>query len=252
MGVTGWLDAGEPQEPREPRAGGFAGFILANRAAPDQGRTLEQVLARAAQPDRPPEPYDDDDRQAALVTRGYRPGMVSQLALQLADVESELQGERERIERGERRAEHVRRMHANGQIRALDIPDALGDEGDPGRVGQLERRAQSLRSQIAAAQAAITPQQQRDLDPFEAASRAGHQVFREVTRARWAEAQSGTAARPAPRPFPGSVSRSGGTEHTGPDCWVCREGRRLDAARNSENAPYAPGGVTTEYAEIAR
>jgi hypothetical protein len=34
------------------------------------------------------------------------------------------------------------------------------------------------------------------------------------------------------RPF-GSASRGAGrsTEHTGPDCWVCAEGRRRDAAR---------------------
>ena len=65
----------------------------------------------------------------------------------------------------------------------------------------------------------------------------------EITRQRFAEAQAG---RPEPRPF-ASVSRGAGrsTEHTGPDCWVCAEARRRDAARAREDA-------VAVYGEIAR
>jgi hypothetical protein len=79
---------------------------------------MQMVFARAARPDRPPEPYDDDDRQAALLTRGYRPGLVNELQQRLGDVETELQGEREKIEKGAKRAEHVRRAQEAGRLRA--------------------------------------------------------------------------------------------------------------------------------------
>jgi hypothetical protein len=104
--------------------------------------------------------------------------------------------------------------------------------GDTGRAERLERRAGSLRQQIAAAAERIAaPQAQQSADPLEQASRQAHETFREVTRQRMAEAQQG---RPGPRPFE-SVSRAAGrsTEHTGPDCWVCAEGRRRDAARGA-------------------
>ena len=217
------------------------------------GGTLEQVLARAARPDKPPEPYDDDDRQAALLTRGYSPGLIFQLSQQLADCEAERQAEVEKIEKGERRAEHVRRAHEAGRIHALDIPAALGDEGDPGRVAHLERRARNLRQQIEDAQAAIAPPRARDLDAVEAASRRASSVLAEVSRSQVAEARE--RSRPQERPPFDSVSRGRSTEHV-PDgyCWVCVEGRRLDAARaRADVAAYAPGSViTTGYAEIAR
>jgi hypothetical protein len=98
-----------------------------------------------------------------------------------------------------------------------------GDFGDQATVERLERRADGLRRQIAEAQAAIAPPERRTPDPLEAASRHAHEVFVEVTRARMAEA----------------------TEHTGPDCPVCAEARRRDAARDRED--YA-----AVYGEIAR
>jgi hypothetical protein len=51
-----------------------------------------------------------------------------------------------------------------------------------------------------------------------------------------------------------AASRSaGGTSCTGPDCRICAEGRRIDAARGRSAAAYAPGAViTTGYREIAR
>jgi hypothetical protein len=129
-----------------------------------------------------------------------------------------------------------------------------GDFGDQAVVERLERRADGIRRQIAEAQEMIAPPQQRDLDPVEAASRAAHEVFREVTRARWAEVQGGSRPRRERPPF-GSVSRGRSTKHV-PDgyCWVCEEARRMDAAcARADVAAYAPGSViTTGYAEIAR
>jgi hypothetical protein len=242
---TGWITE-EPEQPEEPRAGGFAGFILANRAAPDQGRTVGQVLARAAQArDREPEPYDDDDRQAALLTRGYSPGLINDLAQRLGDTVAELEAEREKIKKGERRQEIAAREHAAGRADVWQMQRMLdGDFGDPGTVERLERRADSLRRQIGEAQAMIAPPRQRDLDPVEAASRAAHETFREATRVAWEAAQGGSRPRRERPPF-GSVSRGRSTEHTGPDCWVCAEARRRDAAR--DRADYA-----AVYGEIAR
>jgi hypothetical protein len=123
-----------------------------------------------------------------------------------------------------------------------------GDGGGESRVALLERRVQSLQRQIEEAQAAISPPAQRDLDPVEAASRAAHQAFREATRAAWEAAQAGTPRR-APRerrPF-ASVSRSGGAEHTGPDCRVCAAARVQERARALADAEavYGPGEVIT-------
>jgi hypothetical protein len=99
----------------------------------------------------------------------------------------------------------------------------------------------------------MAPQQQQDADPLEAASRRANQVFRELTRQRMAEAEAGVR-RSGPRPFFASASRAAaGTECTGPDCWVCAEGRRMEAARHDSD-PYPPGAVITTdyYREIAR
>jgi hypothetical protein len=106
-------------------------------------------------------------------------------------------------------------------MRAMDF--------DEGRVRLLERCAASLRAQIADAMAAVSPPERRAPDPLAEAGRRAHAAFAEVTRARMAEVE---ARRPEPRPF-ASVSRGAGrsTEHTGPDCWVCAERRRRDAAR---------------------
>jgi hypothetical protein len=224
MTRTGWL-VGE--EPGETRPVGFADFILKNRGAPGEGHTLEQVFARAARPDKPPEPYDDDDRQAALLTRGYSPGLMSQLSQQLGDVQAELEAEREKVESGKRRAEHVRRAHDAGQLRAWDIPAALGDEGDPGRVAQLERRAASLRAQIADVTEAISPPERQAPSPVEAAAQRAQQALAQVAeelrlkdvaaaraRAQLERDRSEFYAARGRHPF---VSRGAGrsTEHTG-------------------------------------
>lgn len=243
MVATGWLGS---EEPEETRPAGYADFILAHRAPRGEGHTLEQVFARAAQArDREPEREDPDDRAAALLTRGYSPGRMSELSQQLADVQAELERERELIAKGARRARHIHEAHQAGRLDAFGVMRAMDsvDEGDPGRVAQLERRGESLRRQIADVTAAISPPERQAPDPLAAAASRAHAAFAEVTRARMAEAE---ARRPEPRPF-ASVSRGAGrsTEHTGPDCWVCAAARERDAARAREDA-------VAVYGEIAR
>jgi hypothetical protein len=201
MGVTGWI--GEEPDTQAP-AMPTTTFLLANRADPEQARTLEQALARAAAaPDRrDPEAPDPDERAAALLSRGYAPGAISQLAQRLGDVTAELQAEREKLERGATRAEQVRQTHAAGRITAWDVMNMLDDLGDEGRVAQLQRRQASLQQQVDAANEAIAPPERRDLDPLEAAAQRAHAAFAEVTRARMAELEAGVR-RSRPRPFAG-------------------------------------------------
>jgi len=205
MGVTGWLGEAPDEIPpmpltqlalarQERRAGPLETALARSRA--NDIREAREAAANAPDP---------DERAANFVARGYTPGLLQHLAQRLGDTTAEIEAENEKIEKGKRRAEHVMRMQANGQIRAWDVPAALGDEGDPGRVAQLERQAESLRRQIGEAQAMISPPPQRDLDPVEQASRAAHAAFVEVTRARLAEAQARAPApreRPLSAPFP--------------------------------------------------
>jgi hypothetical protein len=247
MITTGWL-TDEPDEVpampvtqmmlgRQERRAGPLETALARSAASDI-REAREAAANAPDP---------DERAANLVSRGYTPGLASQLAQRLGDTMAEIETENAKIEKAARRAQFAAREHAAGRAdvsRMLAMMD--GDEGDEGRVAMLERRAGSLRRQIAEAQDMIAAPQQRETDPLEAASRAAHEVFREVTRAAWEAAQSGTA-RPAPRERPpfGSVSRGRSTEHTGPDCRVCAAARERDAAR-------ARADAVAVYGEIAR
>ena len=203
--ATGWLGADEPDE--QAPAMPTTGFILAHRGDPGQGRTLEQALARAEQaPGRAdPEPEDFDARAASMLTRGYQPGAISRLAMQLQDTCTELAGEQEKLEQAARRARQVHAMHERGQIRALDIPAMLGDEGDVGRVQQLHRQADSLRRQLDAAHEAMSPPSRRDPDPLEAVNRVGHAAYVEASRAAVAAVRAGTR-RPERRPFAGRGS----------------------------------------------
>ena len=98
---------------------------------------------------------------------------------------------------------------------------------------RLERRADSLRRQIDEAHEATAPPRARQMDGVEAAARAAHDVFVQVTRQQMAAAEAGYQA---PRPF-ASVSRgAAGDEHTGPGCEVCAAGRRMDAERDMQTA----------------
>jgi hypothetical protein len=218
---------------RERRAGPLETALARSRAT--EAREAREAAANAPDP---------DERAANLVAAGYSPGLLNELSQRLGDTVAELEAEREKIERGARRQEIAGREHAAGRADVWQMQRMLdGDFGDQAVVERLERRADGIRRQIAEAQEMIAPPQQRETDPLEAASRHAHQVFAELTRQRFAEAQAG---RPEPRPF-ASVSRGAGrsTEHTGPDCWVCAAARERDAAR-------ALADAAAVYGEIAR
>jgi hypothetical protein len=241
MVTTGWIGEEPGAGPALPvtnlmlsmRQRGPGDVLEAARARSraDEAREAREEAAAARDP---------DEHAAVLVTRGYSPGLISQLSQRLADTAAELADENDKLEKAARRQKWAMREHAAGRVDVFRMQAMMdGDDGDEAQVRLLERRAESLRRQMAEAQEMIAPPQRRDLDGVEAASRHAHQVFAEVTRARMAEAR-----RPEPRPF-GSASRGAGTEHTGPDCWVCAEARRRDAAR--DRADYA-----AVYGEIAR
>lgn len=242
MGVTGWIgESPEEQAPvmpltsmlldRSERRAGPLETALARSHAAD-AREIRDAAAAAPDP---------DERAAGLIARGMTPGMISDLSQRLADVQAELEAEHEKMAKGERVRARVAGMLERGQIGGLDAARMMdGDFGDAHWAEQLERRAGSLGRQIQEAAELMSPPS-RQPDPLEATGRRAHQILTEVTRAM-AEAQ---ARRPEPRPF-ASVSRAAGdTEHTGPDCRICAEARRRDAARAT--AEYA-----AVYSEIAR
>jgi hypothetical protein len=227
---TGWLSEDPDNSPPMPmtamvlaRQGHRAGVVetaLARSAAADARQALEEAAAAP----------DPDERAANLLAAGYRPGALFELQQQLGDVQAELETEREKIEKGARRAERLARDHAAGRISALDaLRMQDSDAGDTHRCEQFERRAERISRQIAEASQAISPPPQRDLDPLEQAAQRAHAAFRETTRAMIAEAQS---RAPGARPFASRASAGAGrsTEHTGPDCWVCEKARKRDAA----------------------
>jgi hypothetical protein len=193
-----------PDEDTAARAaapGGFAGVLGQVRPDPDEGRTLEQVLAPAMRPDRPAEPFDDDERTANLLARRYRPGGMSDVSQKLADVTAELAAEREKIAAGERQAARVERMRQAGQIGALEAWQRLdGDYGDPGTVERLERRQAALQRQLVDVAGTVSPPRALSADPVEAA--LGH-----------AAAVAGSVSRSAPEPRP----------FERPDCPGCRD-----------------------------
>lgn len=217
MTATGWTGEGPGGGPAVPVTG-FAGFIGSMRGAPED-KPDPLTRARMA-PDRPDEPYDDDERQANLMGRGLAPGQVSGLAQRLGDTLAELQGEREKIGKGEKVTARVRGMLEHGQIGPLDAARMMdGDFGDVHRAEQLERRAEGLRRQIGEAAALISPEQ-RAPDPLEAVNRTAKKFFREVTRQRMAELGTRQANRPAARPF-GSISRGSVVVRSELECWHC-------------------------------
>ena len=173
MTETGWVGEGPDGGPALP----LAEMLLRNRErAP--GDTLETALARSRAAEArelriaAEQAADPDERAAAMVARGITPGLVGDVAQRLGDTLAELAAEREKIERGQRRQERVLRMHAAGQITALDIARMDFDEGDPGTVARLERRADSLRRQAEQVSAMISPPRppQLDGDGLEAAA----------------------------------------------------------------------------------
>jgi hypothetical protein len=239
MGTTGWLG----EQPDEVPAMPVTEMLLArqqHRASP-----LETALARSAAAEareareQAANAPDPDERAANLVTRGYRPGLLNELAQRLGDTTAELEAEREKIDKAARRAEIAFRQHAAGRVDVFRMRAMMdGDEGDEARVAVLERRAESLRRQIGEAQEMIAPPRARDLDPVEAAvkrARDGHREYVEAFRAQMAGARARVPERRPPF-VPGSVSRGAGdaAECTGPDCQVCAWARAQDAARAAE------------------
>ena len=222
MPQTGWLGQ-DPDEAPAPQGMASTNFMLANRAAPGQGRTLQQALERAEHaPGRDdPEPEQDaDDRAASLLTRGYAPGQLSQLSMRLADTEAALSAEREKLAKSAAFAEHLHRAHEGGRITGFGLMRALGgqdDEGDEATVGVLERRAQSLRQQIDEAHEASSPARPRQTDGIEAASRSAHKIFAETTRRMLAEAESGQPVS-RPKDAGGVVAVRSEGPSTCPDC----------------------------------
>ncbi len=202
MTRTGWI-TGDEQAPALPQAAMLLG-MAGHRAG-----ALETALARsrAAEArqvrDEAAGARDPDEAAANMVSRGYVPGLVSDLVLRRRDKEAELEGERAKLERGERVAARVRGMLERGQVGGLEASRMLdGDFGDAQRAALLERQIARMDAQVADAQAMIAPAQQRDADPLEAASRQANQVFRELTRAKMAEAEQGrTAPRWRAAPF---------------------------------------------------
>jgi hypothetical protein len=112
-----------------------------------------------------------------MIANGYQPGLLHELQQQLGDVQSELETEREKVEKGAKRAEHIRRAQEAGRIDAFAAARALDAAGgDEDRVSLLERRAGGLRQQIADAQAAIAPQERQAPGPVEAAAARAQQI----------------------------------------------------------------------------
>src|SRR5260370_547228 len=94
--------------------------------------------------------------------------------MRLGDTMAELEAEREKIEAGKRRQEHLRRAHDADQITVFDIARMQDfDEGDQGTVERLARRAEGLRKQIGEAQGMITPARGRLTEPREARGGGG-------------------------------------------------------------------------------
>jgi hypothetical protein len=248
MTTTGWSgeDAERPAMP-------LAAQLLRNRErGPGDTLAISQARGRAAEArelrEEAAAAVDPDERAANLIGRGVTPGMISDLGRRLADAEGELAAEREKIEKGERVNARVSRMLERGQVGGLEASRMMdGDYGDAARAEKLERRADRLRQQLASAQMMIAPQREQPADPLEAASRHAHEVFREVTRQRMAEAQAGTARR-EPRPF-AYASRSGVPgEVTCADC--VKYGATAEQSYMIHADPDAPAGVRLPVAEL--
>jgi hypothetical protein len=259
---TGWLT--EDERPAMPvtqmlltgsRGGPVPGGVLGTALARSQGAEAREAreLAAAAP--------DPDERAAGLIARGYLPGQFPALGLQLADTEAELAAERDKIERGQRRAARVQRDYEAGRLSPWDIARMDFDEGDPARAERLERKAERQRQQLAGLAEAVTPPQVREQDAVEQAAARARRILEDVQaqgREQDAEAQRARAQMTADRaafyaargrlPF---ASRGAAAECPGPGCEtcaqcpepcdLCAEDHRQDAARAAGGTAYEPG-----------
>ena len=212
---------------KERGPGDTLGIALARSRAADARQARDEAAARR----------DPDEAAASLVSRGYRPGMITELSMKLADCEARLADEEAKIKKTAKRAEWTRRAHERGQIDGFGVAARMqdADEGDQATVERLQRRAASIRRQITEVSEVLSPPQQREQDPLEQAASRANQAFREMTRQRMAEAQQ---SRPQARPPFASraAADAADAEHTGTDCQICAEGRRRDAARSAAAA----------------
>jgi hypothetical protein len=241
-GYAGWPEA--PGAPALP----VTEMLLANKRY-EPGDNLAMALARSR--DEPDEQPDPDERAANLVARGVRPGMVSELSAKLADCETELAAEQEKLEKAARRQERIRRDHDRGLITAWDIARMQDfDEGDAARAARLERKAERLRAQLAEAAALISPAAQWRPDPVEDAlgrAREAHREFVESTRAKMAGRQPR-----ASRPF-GYASRGGTADKvTCPDCVAVGASPAESFLLHTDPAPMQPADWDQELAEYSR
>ena len=268
----------------------LTGLMMANRER-GPGDTLAVALARSASADaraaQDARQYarDPDEIAAAMVSRGYLPGMTSGLAQRIQDAESALAGARQKREDHAKAIQRYSALRDKGQISVLDAAQRMdAAEGpDEAEISRLEKNLERLQHRQDQAQTAITGAVRGPEDPLEAASRRAHTAFVEATRAMLAQAEAGQPLT-APRPF-GSASRGGAAEcpgpgcevcaacpdgpcelcaadhrraasrsageaarsleHTGADCWVCAEGRKRDAARDASYS--APDSCTPGY-----
>jgi hypothetical protein len=244
---TGWIGEDPVEVPmpltemmlgrQQRRAGPLETALARSRA--DDARAARDEAAFAPDP---------DERAANLIARGYTPGLASQLAQRLGDTMAEIEAENAKIEKGKRQQEHLHRAHAAGQITAWDIVRGQDfDEGDPGRVEMLQRRAVSLRAQIADAAQAMSPPERPVPGPVEAAAQRAQQILARVAEEQRLKDQADAQARAqlerernafyaarGRRPF---ASRGAGrsTEPTGPR--ATRAARRLEDYGYGESTP---------------
>lgn len=206
MTRTGWT-------PEAPAAAAMpvTEHLLRNRErAPGDALAMAEARSRAADARQAREDAeairDPDEAGAAMVNRGYSPGMLSSLMAKRADKTAELETEQAKIEKGERVTARVRGMLERGQIGAMEAHQAMsGDFGDASRAEKLEEQIARLDQRIAEAGAMIAPpHEQRQPDAVESATRAAHDEFRRVT----AEMMAGKRPVPARgrRPFAGRGS----------------------------------------------
>jgi hypothetical protein len=183
---------------------GLTDVIAALHGEP--GRTLDEIRQGAvAQGDaadrrderlRQQDARDQDEQMANLLARGYSPGLLSSLSQRLADTSAELEDERDKVERGERRREQVRGLLERGQIGGLEAAERMdGDFGDPNRVEQLERRCENLRAQLQEAAEIMVPAEARAANAVEEATQRAQRILANVAAQRRAEDEAEARAR---------------------------------------------------------
>ncbi len=196
---------------------GFSDFIGSFRPSE---MPLSAVLSRGSpdgRADETPEPRDDDEYVANLLSRGVKPGGAIAQAERDSAVADRLSEAESRLEVAERRVGHAEaaRSRSTDMAVTLAYADASAELADARSELGDARHAARRHAEARRAQAEFVAGQSRDLDPLESAmSRArstGHQVFAERTRAAMA------AAGQRPRPFVSGEGEAGEVTAAGPE-----------------------------------